>query len=62
MANNKKPTVVQTKVFNTDELSRQADPDWVKERNYLPAYKFDDERKVFIDHRDRVYDHPKADE
>jgi hypothetical protein len=65
MARNSKnliPTVVKQVVFNTEELSRRADPEWVKDRNYMPAYKFDRGRRKFVDHRDRVYNHPEADE
>lgn len=61
MANNRTPTVVKQVTFNTDEISRQADPEWVKDRNYRPAYKFNRDKRVFIDHRDKVYDHPEAD-
>lgn len=63
MANggNLKPTVVKQVVFNTDEISRRADPDWVRDRNLQPAYKFNGGKRVFVDHRDRVYVHPKAD-
>lgn len=60
--NNKTPTVVKQVTFNTDEISRLADPEWVKTRNYGPAYKFNQGKRKFIDHRDRVYDHPEADE
>lgn len=63
MASNKIPTVVRQVVFNTDEVSRQADPEWTKDRNYGPAYKFGKGgKRKFIDHRDRVYDHEGADE
>lgn len=58
---NLKPTVVKQVVFNTDEISRLADPEWVKTRNYSPAYKFNANKRQFIDHRDRTYDHPAAD-
>lgn len=61
MANNRTPTVVKQTTFSTEELSRRADPEWIKDRNYLPAYKFNGGKRVFIDHRDRVYVHPAAD-
>jgi hypothetical protein len=61
-ASNKTPTKVKQAVFNTDEISRQADPDWVKDRNYGPAYKFNQGKRKFVDHRNKVYDHPAADE
>lgn len=57
MASNLTPTVVRQKTFTTDELSRQADPEWIKDRHYLPAYKFNRNKRVFKDHRDRVYNH-----
>lgn len=57
---NLQPTVVKQVVFNTDEISRRADPEWVKDKNYTPAYKF--RNRKFVDHRDRVYDHPAADD
>ena len=47
------PTVVKQRTFNTDEISKRADPDWVKDRNYTPAYKFS--KRKFVDHRDNVY-------
>lgn len=62
MPSNKTPTVVRQVVFNTDEVSRMADPEWVKDRNYGPAYKFNKGKRKFVDHRDRVYVHPEADE
>lgn len=52
----KEPPKTQQRVFNTDEISRRADPEWVRDRNYLPAYKFTG--RTFIDHRDNVYDDP----
>lgn len=55
MANNLTPTVVKQRSFTTDELSRKADPEWVKDRNYTPAYKFGRDKRKFVDHRDRVY-------
>lgn len=57
MPSNLTPTVVKQRTFTTDEISRRADPDWIKDRNYLPAYKFGRGKKerVFIDHRDNVY-------
>lgn len=57
MANNLTPTVVKQTTFNTDEISRRADPEWIKDRNYTPAYKFGRGKKErkFIDHRDNVY-------
>lgn len=59
---NLKPTVVRQVTFNTEEISRMADPDWIRDRNFGPAYKFDGSKRTFVDHRDRVYDHPEADE
>lgn len=47
------PNEVRQRVFNLDEISRRADPDWPKDRNYMPAYKFS--RRKFVDHRDNVY-------
>lgn len=44
---------VKQRVFTLDELSRRADPEWFRDRNYLPAYKFTGRK--FVDHRDRVY-------
>ncbi len=61
MANNLTPTVVTQRTFNTDEISRKADPEWMRDRNYTAAYKFNGDKRKFIDHRDWVYDHPKAD-
>ena len=57
MASNLTPTVVKQRSFTTDELSRKADPEWVKDRNYRTAYKFGhgEKKRLFIDHRDRVY-------
>lgn len=49
------PTVVKQRVTNTDEVSRRADPEWARDRNYRAAYKFNRGKRVFIDHRDRVY-------
>ena len=40
MANNLTPTVVKQTTFSTEEISRRADPEWTKDRNYTPAYKF----------------------
>lgn len=51
------PEGTQQRTFNTDEISRRADPEWTRDRNYTPAYKFSNKRK-FIDHRDNVYDEP----
>lgn len=63
VSKNKIPTVVRQVVFNTDEVSRHADPEWSKDRNYGPSYKFGAKSgRVFRDHRDRVYDHTEADE
>tara|TARA_R110000737_G_scaffold340221_1_gene362891 strand:+ start:17272 stop:17436 length:165 start_codon:yes stop_codon:yes gene_type:complete len=36
-----------------DDQSRRADPEWMRDRNYLPAYKFTGRK--FVDHRDNVY-------
>lgn len=57
MPSNLTPTVVKQKRFTTDELSRQADPEWVKDKNYTPAYKFGarERKRNFVDHRDNVY-------
>ena len=56
MPSNLTPTVVKQKTFSTDEISKRADPEWSRDRNYLPAYKFGPgEKRKFIDHRDRVY-------
>jgi len=56
MANNLTPTVVKQTSFTTEEISRRADPEWVRDRNYMPAYKFGPgEKRKFVDHRDRVY-------
>lgn len=41
--------------FTLDELSKRADPDWTRDRNYQPAYQFSNGR-TFIDHRDNVYE------
>jgi hypothetical protein len=49
------PTVVKQRTFTTDELSRKADPEWVKDRNYTPAYRFGRDKRKFVDHRDNVY-------
>ena len=62
VSKNKIPTVVKQVTFNTDEISRQADPEWIRTRNYGPSYKFAQDRRKFIDHRDKVYVHPEADE
>lgn len=41
--------------FTLDEMSKRADPDWTRDRNYQPAYQFSNGR-TFIDHRDNVYE------
>ena len=61
MANNLTPTVVKQRTFSTEEISREADPEWTRDRNYLVAYKFNRGKRVFIDHRDRTYVHTAAD-
>lgn len=53
MPSNLTPTVVKQTQFTTDEISKRADPEWVRDRNYLKAYEFG--KRKFIDHRDRVY-------
>jgi len=56
VASNLTPTVVKQKTFTTDEISKRADPEWSRDRNYSPAYEFGPGKKrKFIDHRDRVY-------
>ena len=57
MPSNLKPTVVKHKTTDLDEISRKADPEWVKERNYTPAYVFGrgPKKRKFVDHRDNVY-------
>jgi hypothetical protein len=57
MANNLTPTVVKQRTFNTDEISRRADPEWMRDRNYLTAYKFNRGKRLFVDNRNRVYSH-----
>jgi hypothetical protein len=57
MANNLTPTVVKQRTFNTDEISRRADPEWMRDRNYLTAYKFNLGKRTFVDNRNRVYSH-----
>ena len=44
---------VQQRRTSLEEASRRADPEWIKDRDYLPAYKFT--RRTFIDHRDNCY-------
>lgn len=57
MASNLTPTVVKQKTFTTDEISRRADPEWIRDRNYLKAYEFGrgEKKRVFVDHRQNVY-------
>lgn len=56
MVSNLTPTVVKQTSFTTEEISRRADPEWIRDRNYLKAYAFGpDGKRKFIDHRDRVY-------
>lgn len=57
MPSNLTPTRVKQTTFNTDEISRRADPEWMKDRNYLKAYEFNRGKRVFIDNRNRVYTH-----
>ncbi len=52
------PQVKQT-TFSLEEISRRADPEWVRDRNYITAYKFTG--KSFTDHRDRCYQVPDED-
>lgn len=47
------PTVVKQRRDTLEELSRRADPEWMRDRNYGPSYKFS--RRTFVDHRDNVY-------
>jgi len=51
--NNMTPTVVRQKEETLDQISWRLDPEWIKDRNYLEAYRFS--KRVFIDHRDNVY-------
>ena len=53
MANNMKPTVVRQKEETLEQICRRVDPEWIKDRNYLPAYEFS--TRKFVDHRDNVY-------
>lgn len=57
MSRNLTPTVVKQTTFSTEEISRRADPEWTRDRNYTPAYKFGhrEKKREFIDHRDNVY-------
>jgi hypothetical protein len=56
MASNLTPTVVKQTQFTTDEISRRADPDWARDRNYLKAYEFGPNgKRKFIDNRNNVY-------
>lgn len=47
------PTIVNSKRFTLRVISQRADPEWPKIRDFNPAYKFGG--RVFIDHRDNVY-------
>lgn len=46
-------TKVRQREDSLEEICRRADPEWIRDRNYLPAYRF--KSKTFIDHRDNVY-------
>lgn len=54
MVNNMKPTVVKNREISLEQECMKADPEWVRDRNYTPAYKFGKKRE-FVDHRDNVY-------
>lgn len=46
-------STVRQKEETLEEISRRVDPEWLRDRNYLPAYKFTGRK--FVDHRDNVY-------
>lgn len=46
-------STVRTKEETLEEICRRVDPEWLRDRNYLPAYKFTGRK--FEDHRDNVY-------
>jgi hypothetical protein len=53
MSNNLTPTIVRQREDSLEELCRRADPEWQRDRHYLPAYEF--KTRTFVDHRDNVY-------
>ncbi|WP_156379246.1 hypothetical protein [Rhizobium sp. Root149] len=53
MSKNLRPTVVKNTEWSLEQECKKADPDWIRDRNYLPAYEF--KGREFIDHRDNVY-------
>ena len=46
-------TTVRQKEETLEEICRRVDPEWLRDRDYLPAYKFTGRK--FIDNRNNVY-------
>lgn len=53
MSRNMAPTVVKNTEWSLEQICKKADPEWVRDRNYLPSYDFS--TRKFVDHRDNVY-------
>lgn len=46
-------STVRTKEETLEEICRRVDPEWLRDRDYLPAYKFTGRK--FVDSRNNVY-------